>query len=69
MPDQLTNAMVRARLAEPECAKGTLHDGYPRTLAQVRELDDMLAQRLLLRARTAGRADDAEDVIRRRQDV
>jgi adenylate kinase len=89
VPDQLTNAMVRARLAEPECAKGTLLDGYPRTLAQVRELDDMLAdagsqldavlaldvpieeltQRLLLRARTEGRADDTEDVIRRRQDV
>ena len=43
VPDSVTNAMVRARLAEPDAAAGFLLDGYPRTLAQVAELDDMLA--------------------------
>ena len=42
VPDSLTNAMVRDRLAEPDCRPGFLLDGYPRTLAQVDELDEML---------------------------
>jgi adenylate kinase len=43
VPDSVTNAMVRDRLAEPDCDPGFLLDGYPRTPAQVAELDDMLA--------------------------
>lgn len=43
VPDSVTNAMVRDRLAEPDTASGFLLDGYPRTPAQVGELDDMLA--------------------------
>jgi adenylate kinase len=45
VPDELTNKMVRERLAEDDAVDGFLLDGYPRTLAQVDELDDMLAQR------------------------
>jgi adenylate kinase len=45
VPDELTNKMVRERLAEEDAVDGFLLDGYPRTLAQVDELDDMLAQR------------------------
>jgi len=45
VPDSVTNAMVRDRLAEPDCAGGFLLDGYPRTPAQVAELDAMLAER------------------------
>ena len=45
VPDSVTNAMVRDRLAQPDCARGFLLDGYPRTLAQVAELDGMLAER------------------------
>ncbi|MCX6398952.1 MAG: adenylate kinase [Propionibacteriales bacterium] len=86
VPDAVTNAMVRDRLQLPDCRNGFLLDGYPRTLDQVAELDDLLAgldahldgvlllaaepeelvQRLLGRARTEGRADDTETVIRRR---
>jgi adenylate kinase len=42
VPDEITNAMVRARLAEPDASDGFLLDGYPRTVAQVAELDSML---------------------------
>jgi adenylate kinase len=43
VPDSVTNDMVRNRLAEADAAPGFLLDGYPRTLAQVEELDGMLA--------------------------
>ena len=43
VPDSVTNEMVRNRIAEPDAAPGFLLDGYPRTLAQVEELDGMLA--------------------------
>lgn len=43
VPDELTNRMVRDRLAQPDAQDGFLLDGYPRTPAQVSELDDMLA--------------------------
>ncbi len=89
VPDEVTNLMVRNRIDEPDAEPGFLLDGYPRTLAQVTELDGMirftghqldavvvltvdpeeLVQRLLQRAVTDGRADDTEDVIRRRQEV
>jgi adenylate kinase len=44
VPDSVTNAMVRDRLAEPDASAGFLLDGYPRTTAQVAELDGMLAE-------------------------
>jgi adenylate kinase len=89
VPDEVTNLMVRARIDEPDAAPGFLLDGYPRTLAQVEELDGMirftghqldavvvvtvdpevLVKRLLQRSQTENRADDTEDVIRRRQEV
>ncbi len=89
VPDEVTNAMVRDRIAEPDAEAGFLLDGYPRTLDQVHELDamikatgheldvalvltanqDELVARLLQRAQIEGRADDTEEVIRRRQEV
>jgi len=89
VPDDVTNAMVRDRLAQPDCAPGFLLDGYPRTVDQVAQLDDMLASsghaldrvveltvdidevvgRLVRRAADQGRADDTEDVIRRRLEI
>jgi adenylate kinase len=45
VPDSVTNAMVRDRIAEPDAVDGFLLDGYPRTLAQVDELDAMLSDR------------------------
>lgn len=40
--DEVTNAIVEDRLAQADCARGFLLDGYPRTLAQVDALDAML---------------------------
>lgn len=34
VPDDLINAMVEKRLQEPDCKKGYLLDGFPRTLVQ-----------------------------------
>ncbi|MFZ2502390.1 MAG: adenylate kinase [Nocardioides sp.] len=42
VPDSVTNAMVRSRIAEPDAQPGFLLDGYPRTVAQVAELDTMI---------------------------
>jgi adenylate kinase len=45
VPDSITNAMVRDRLALPDAAEGFILDGYPRNAAQVAALDDVLAVR------------------------
>jgi adenylate kinase len=42
VPDEITNLMVRNRIDEPDAEPGFLLDGYPRTLAQVEELDGMI---------------------------
>jgi adenylate kinase len=42
VPDELTNLMVRNRIDESDAEPGFLLDGYPRTLAQVEELDRMI---------------------------
>lgn len=42
VPDEVTNEILRRRLAEPDTANGFLLDGYPRTADQVEELDKIL---------------------------
>ena len=42
VPDEVTNLMVRNRIDESDADPGFLLDGYPRTLAQVEELDGMI---------------------------
>jgi adenylate kinase len=42
VPDEVTNRMVRNRIEEADADPGFLLDGYPRTLAQVEELDGMI---------------------------
>jgi adenylate kinase len=43
VPDEVTVKMVLGRIAAPDCAKGLLLDGFPRTLDQAKALDDALA--------------------------
>src|SRR5436190_4439934 len=45
VPDDLTLAIVMARLAEPDCRHGFILDGFPRTVNQARELDSRLASK------------------------
>ena len=83
--DEVTVGMVRERLAEDDTAKGFIVDGWLRTAAQADSLGELLAassneldavialevpeDQLVARLLGRGRADDAEDVIRRRQQV
>lgn len=41
VPDELINAMVEKRLLEPDCQKGYLLDGFPRTLVQAKAFEEM----------------------------
>ncbi len=41
VPDDLINAIVKERLARPDCEKGYILDGYPRTKAQAEFLDSV----------------------------
>lgn len=82
VPAEITNNMVRARLAEPDAVNGFLLDGFPRSVEQARELESMLKdldtaldgvlsfeideEIVVERMLARGRADDREDVIRNR---
>ncbi len=43
VPDDVTIGMVMDRLQRPDCARGVIFDGFPRTLAQADALDKALA--------------------------
>ena len=85
VPDEVTVAMVKDRLAKDDARQGFLLDGFPRNVSQADELAtvlDALGQRLdavlqfdveeeelVKRLSARGRSDDTEDVIRHRQQV
>jgi adenylate kinase len=82
VPDQIIIDIIAERLASPDCQKGYLLDGFPRTIAQAEALDAMLEKKgtplsvvlelrvpeeeLFTRLSGRGRADDTPEVIRQR---
>ncbi len=45
VPDEVVCGIVEERIGEPDCRKGFILDGFPRTLGQARFVDDMLARK------------------------
>ena len=45
VPDEITIKMILQRIAEPDCQKGFMLDGFPRTLEQAKALDEALLKR------------------------
>ena len=43
MPDDLMIRIISERIDQPDCAKGFILDGFPRTIPQARALDKLLA--------------------------
>jgi adenylate kinase len=85
VPDEVVVAMMLERLTRPDCGHGFLLDGFPRSVAQARALDEHLAglgtpldaainlevaeEELLHRLAGRGRADDNAQTIRNRLQV
>jgi adenylate kinase len=85
VPDRVILRMVTDRLEDPDCERGFLLDGFPRTLAQAREFESQLARlgppldialelrvpEEELRRRLGGRSrsDDAPGVVAERLDA
>lgn len=82
VPSDVTNRMVRSRVAEPDAARGFVLDGYPRTVDQAdalakildelgNQLDAVLCfvvseDTVVERMLSRGRSDDNEETIRTR---
>jgi adenylate kinase len=45
VPDEIVLGMVEERIGRPDCAKGCVFDGFPRTIGQAETLDGMLGRR------------------------
>lgn len=85
VPDDLIIELMLERLVEPDCQKGCIMDGFPRTLAQAKALDKLFQKRgfridravnlkvprdvLIVRVGGRARQDDANDVIVKRLQV
>ncbi len=80
VPDEITIAMLAQRIAEPDASGGYILDGFPRTVVQVKSLDDLIGEdgldrvvvfdvdetELVERMLSRGRVDDTSETIRNR---
>ncbi|WP_108858840.1 adenylate kinase [Ruegeria sp. Alg231-54] len=63
--DEIVIAILRDRLAEPDCAKGVILDGFPRTTVQAEALDGLLSETgQKINAAISLEVEDGEMVIR-----
>jgi adenylate kinase len=63
--DEIVLAILRDRLAEPDCAAGVVLDGFPRTTGQAEALDRMLSESgQRIAAAISLEVDDARMVVR-----
>src|SRR6056297_1476285 len=63
--DEIVIAILRDRLAEPDCAQGVILDGFPRTTVQAGALDGLMADLGTgIRAAISLEVDDAAMVTR-----
>ncbi|MCE8507927.1 adenylate kinase [Ruegeria pomeroyi] len=63
--DEIVIAILRDRLAEPDCAKGVILDGFPRTTVQAEALDTLLSESgQRINAAISLEVEDAEMVTR-----
>jgi len=62
VPDSLIMEIMEARLQEPDCAKGFILDGFPRTIPQAEDLKKLLAK-LKLKLDLVVNLDVPRDVI------
>lgn len=65
VPDELVNRVVRKRLAQEDCKKGFILDGYPRTLLQAEALEKMLQELSLPLKKVINLEVSEEEIIRR----
>jgi len=62
VPDQLIMDMMEKRLQEPDCAKGFLLDGFPRTIPQAEALGKLL-EKINIKLDTVINLDIPRDVV------
>ncbi len=44
VPDEIVIGIIQERISEPDCKKGCIFDGFPRTVTQAAALDKVLAK-------------------------
>jgi len=79
--DDIIIGLVKERLKQPDCGRGYLFDGFPRTIPQAEAMKaagvaldfvleiDVPDEEIIARLASRGRDDDKEETVRKRLDV